>query len=184
MAFTDFRIPSASADQVAIFDDNFRQVFEQARPLKLTVAEHAKVMEHPVETGATITDHRILEPIEIEYIALIQSADYRSVYQQIRQIYQNAGLLTVQSKTASYEHMLISEIPHEENPDYFDAIQIVIKMKEVFFVTAQFGMLPPAKVADKTQASTVDIGTKQTTEVAADPNKSGLAVAFDGLRGR
>jgi len=184
MPFTDLLVPNASADQVAIFDQTFTQVFEKARPLKLTISETAKVMEHPVETGATITDHRIINPIEIEYICVIQSPDYRSVYQQIRQIYQNAGLLTVQSKTASYEHMLISEIPHEENPDYFDAIQIIIKMKEVFFITAQFGMLPPSKVADKTQASTVERGNQQTKVVETDPNKSGAAVIFDALRGR
>ncbi len=162
MPLLNTNIPSASSDVVCVFDQNFNQVFRQARPTKLTVNEHAKVMEHPVETGATITDHRIIEPIELEFSMVLQGDDYRSVYQQIRQLYLAATLLIVQSRTASYSNMLISEMPHEETPEYFDTVTVILKMKEVFFVTAQFGTLPPQKVKDKTQASTIDRGNQQT----------------------
>lgn len=165
MPLLDTLVPSASADVVAIYDDNFNQIFSGARPIKVTVTEIAKVMEHPIETGATITDHRVIQPVEIEMSMIITGAEYRSVYQQIRQIYQNATLLTVQTRTASYTDMLLNGIPHEEDPDYFDAIAIILKLKEVLFVTAQFGTLPPSKVANKSQASTVQQGNKQTKEV-------------------
>lgn len=179
MPLLDTLIPSASSDVVAVFDQNFTQVFEKARPMKIRISEFAKVMEHPIETGATITDHRVIEPIEIEIDIIMTSADYRSVYQQIRQLYIDATLLTVQSRTANYSNMLISEIPHDEDPDVFDAVILTIKMKEVFFVTAQFGTLPPSAVANPVNASTQEQGNQQTKD---ETNASILKQVSDYLK--
>lgn len=165
MALLDTLIPNASADIVAVFDENFSQVFENARPVKAMVKEYAKVMEHPIETGATITDHRVIQPIEIELSMILASDDYRSVYQQIRQLYLDATLLTVQTKTATYENMLISEMPHDEDPDQFDSVILALRMKEVDFVTATFGTLPASKVANPVNASTTQSGEKQSKAV-------------------
>lgn len=164
MGLLDVRLPNFSADAVAVFDEGFNQVFENARPIKAKVYESAKVMEHPVETGVMVTDHRVINPVEIELSLILTALDYRSVYQQIKQIYRDATLLTVQTKTDSYLNMIISDMPHDEDPDLFDAIAIAVKLKEVLYVTAQFGTLPASRVANPVNASTVQKGEQQTTE--------------------
>lgn len=170
MSLLNILIPSSSADAVAVFDDSFNQVFEQANSMKVNVIETSKVMEHPVEDGTTITDHRVLMPDEIELSLILSGSNFRSVYQQIKQIYRAGTLLTVQTKTDTYSNMIISDMPHDESGDMFDAVLIAVRMKQVLFVTAQFGTLPQSKVANKSQSSTVKKGQQQST--AATPEQT------------
>jgi hypothetical protein len=156
-------IAAAGVDVTGVYTQEFRQVFPRARPIKAVVKEESQPMEHPLETGAITTDHRILLPVEIELSVILQAADYRNTYQIIKQIFKNGDLLTVQTKTDIYENQLIVGMPHEEDPEMFDAIAIALKLKEVLFVTPQFAIVP----RDQTKKSTVDRGTQQTKNASA-----------------
>lgn len=154
-----------AADVVGVFTaDTFKQVFPEARPIKVVVKEEAKLMDHPVETGAVITDHRIILQVEIEISLIIQAINYRDVYQAIKQLYLQGTLLTVQTKADLYSNQIITGLPHEENPDTFDTLVIALKMKEVQFVTPQYGIVP----RNTTNTSTVDRGTQQTMPATMD----------------
>lgn len=179
MSLISALLPNFSADVVAVFDQSFNQLFDGARPLKASINESAKVMEHPVETGVVITDHKIINPIDIELSMLLTPATYTDVYGQIKQTFLAGSLLTVQTRTASYPNMLIAEMPHEEDPGMFDVIALALKLHEVQFVQAQYGTLPPSKVKKKSNASTADKGQVQTSE----PNTSILKQGADAVTG-
>lgn len=161
MALTDGQVATASADVVAIFDQNFNQLFELARPIKATVKESAKLMEHPLETGATIIDHTITLPVEIELSMIPTRGEYRDVYQRMRQAFKNRDLFIVQTKTGLYENQIIESLPHEEDPELYDTITLAVKLREVQLVQAQFAKLPPKAVRNPSHASTVDKGQQQ-----------------------
>ncbi|UUM20926.1 phage baseplate protein [Mycoavidus sp. SF9855] len=150
--------PTAAIDVVGLFDDSFAQCFVDARPIKSTVKEASKTMEHPIESGATITDHRILLPVEIELSMMLPSTAYRNTYAQIREAYLNGQVFSVQTKAGRYPNMLITNMPHEEDPDIFDSIMLSLRLKEVLLVKAQYEDLPPQKVRNKSHASTVQRG--------------------------
>jgi hypothetical protein len=152
---------TASADIVAIFDQNFNQLFELARPIKATVKEESKLMEHPLETGSTFIDHTILLPVEIEFSIVISRGEYRDVYQRIRQAFHNRELLVVQTKTGQYENQIIQGCPHDESPEMSDTVALALKMREVQLIAAQFDKLPPRAVRNPSNASTVDKGQQQ-----------------------
>lgn len=158
MSLLNIRIPNSSADVVAVFDQDFNQVFSDARSMKADVKEHSKLMEHPVETGITITDHRIIKPIDISLYVIIGGDGLRDIYSEIKGYFINATLLTVQTRTGNYQNMLIEEIPHEETADMFDSVALLVRLKEVQFVQAQFGTLPAKQVAHPANASTVNRG--------------------------
>lgn len=137
-------------------------------------------MRHPLETGAVITDHEIFEPIEIELslmltgggvTSLLQGGDffsnYRSLYSQIRTLYQTGTLLTVQTKTANYPNMVIEKMPHQETPDVYDSIVLAVNFTEAQFVTAQYATLPPSSVVNPTDASTQQSGQQQPIDASA-----------------
>ncbi len=151
-------IPTAAIDVVGVFGAGFQQLFSDARPMKASVKEASKTMEHPVESGATITDHRIILPVEIELLMMLSSTYYRDTYRQIREMYLKGQTLTVQTKSGSYSNMLLAEIPHDEDPDTFDSIMLTLKLKEVLLVTARYEQLPAQKVRNKAHASTVQRG--------------------------
>lgn len=173
-------ISTSSKDLVGVFNQNFIQVFEKARPLKATIKEEAKVFEHPIETGATITDFRIIQPIEIELSLMLNSEDYKSVYQQIRQLFLNGELLVVQTKAGVYDNQLIQAMPHEEDPAQYDAITLALKLKQAQFVTPQFASLPPRQVKNKSNSSTVSRGEQQkTSESTSTRSQSVLFGVFN-----
>ncbi len=146
---------TVSADQVAVWrQDDFSQVFQAARPIKATVSEEAKLMEHPVENGSTITDHRVIAPVEIQLSLVLASWDYRDVYHSIRALFRDSTLLVVQTATGCYINMIISGLPHEESPDMMDAISLTLKLKEVVLVSASYGTLSEAEVAKVKWSST------------------------------
>jgi len=137
-------------DVVAVLGADFRQVFPKARAVKATISRGSKAMEHPLETGATITDYRIILPITIEMSMMLTSQDYQAVYQQIRDLFKRGELLTVQTRVDSFKSMLIEKMPHEETHDIYDGVAVALSLKEAMFVQPQFSKLRTAQSKDTT----------------------------------
>lgn len=147
-----------ATDVVCVLNASLAQVFAKARPVKATIKEESKAMEHPIESGATVTDHRVILPVEIELSMVLASADYRNVYEQVREYFKRGELLTVQTRTASYSNMLITAMPHEETTDVADGVNIGLTLKETLIVAAQFSGQTVARKAD---SKTVARGEQQ-----------------------
>lgn len=177
---------SRSVDVVGVFDSKFNQVFPAARPIKAQVKEVAKLMEHPVESGSTITDHRVILPTEIELTLMLQGDEYRDTYGLIRGYFMKTELLTVQTNTGSYTNMVIEAMPHDETPETFDAAPMALKLKEVLLVTAQFQALPPAAVKNTRDASKVKRGeqTGKTETATESGGKKKSSVLYGILYGK
>ena len=150
-------LPAFAFDPVAIFTQDFVQVFASARPLKAVVKEEAKVMEHPIETGGTIVDHRIVLPVEIDLSLVINANDYQDTYAQIKEYYLNSTLLVVQTRSGVYQNQIISSMPHEEDPSQYDVLSVALSFKQIQFVTAKFAASP----RNASNKKTVDRGVQQ-----------------------
>lgn len=135
-------VPTAAIDVIGVYDQNFRQIFPNARPLKAEIKEVLKPMENPIETGAESTDHVIFLPTEITLYLFIGKADYKQTYKTIQQLHQTATLLTVQTYTGSYQNQLIESIPHTEDASVFNAIMMIMKLHETQFSTAEYEAVP------------------------------------------
>ena len=148
-----------SSDSVAVFQaGSTTQLFPNARPMKDNVKEPSKTMYHPVETGVLIPDHRIILQKEIDIQFIIPFSYWTSVYQQIRALYTNATLLTVKTKLATYNNMIIENIPHDEVPEIFDAVSMNIHFVEVLFVSA---LVQPGQPANYSPANPAASNTSQ-----------------------
>lgn len=173
MAIIDALIPQASADVVAIFPEvdgidipligeipGFIpvQVFNDARPMRAEISEPAQFMTHPLESGAQVTDHRIILPVEISITFILRPEAYRLTYQLIRQAFLREQRFSIQTKTSTYTGMYIADMPHQEDPAYFDTVTMVIQFREVQFFDAQLRTLADADVIDAEDASTLNRG--------------------------
>jgi hypothetical protein len=170
ISLIDTLLPSFAYDTVAVFNSAYEQLFKDARSIKATVKEQAKVMEHPIETGAVITDHRIILPVEIELSVILLPSSYQDTYKAIRSYYLNGTLLVVQTRTAIYENQLISAIPHEETPEQYDAISLNISLRQALFVLPAGNITP----IDPSDSNTVDRGQQGISSV----NATQLALAI------
>ena len=156
-------IPSVAVDYVAVFDQDYNQLFREAEAIKAVVKEQAKVMEHPVESGAIITDHRIILPVEIDLSLILASENYTDVYRAIRQYYLNGTLLVVQTRSGIYTNQLISALPHEEDPNMFNAIAIALSLRQVIQVTEQYASVPRNTRNNRTVDRGTQLGKPATT---------------------
>lgn len=143
-------IPTGAKDVVAVMTSDLAQVFAKARAIKATVMRASQSMSHPLETGASIVDHRIILPVTIELSLILASSDYRAVYQQISDLFKRGELLTVQTRVDSYTSMLIEKMPHDEDPGMFDGVALALSLVEAKFVQTQFSELKTAKSKDTT----------------------------------
>jgi hypothetical protein len=133
----------AKIDILGVLDqDSMQQIFPEARPVNASIRESARVMDYPVETGAILSDHKVILPTEIEIITVINALHYSSAYQALRNAWINSTLLSVQTRTGTYRNMVVAEMPHEESPDMFNAITQTIRLREVLFVVPSSIAMP------------------------------------------
>jgi len=173
----------SAVDVVGIFSGT-SQVFINARPLRAEIRETSKVMVHPVETGVTVADNHIINPIEINISFMIQSQDYSAIYTQIKQSFLAATSFTIQTRTANYANMIIENMPHSETPEVYNAIVMAINFKEVLIIppvsvstTAAPANFSPTSPAN---SNTVSAGLKYPAALS-NSNTSAVQSIFTGL---
>lgn len=152
-------------DAVAVYTQDYQQVFKNARPIRASVRPSSKLMEHPLETGATIADHRIILPTEIDLVLIATTVDYYNTYQTIQQLFNEGILLIVQTRASVYFNQVLQEIPHEETPERFNTIQIALRLKEAQYAPPSVSTVIPR---DQTNTDAVNRGTQQAAPPADD----------------
>lgn len=153
-----------AVDVVGVYTQDFRQVFKLARPIKANIREDSKVMQHPVENGTIITDHRVVLPVEIELSMMLSAETYADTYKEIKKYFTDGTLLIVQTQSDTYKNQLIQSIPHEENPANYNALVLALKLIRVQITVAQFGLVPQ----DPANSTLVDRGTINGTVPSVD----------------
>lgn len=142
------------------------QVFRNAQIRDAQIKETATLMNHPIESGTIVTDHKIINPTEIIFNMVISSQDYKNVYYTIQKAFKDSTFLTVQTKAAVYTNMIINNLPHKESPDNFNSLIVLLHLKEVFTVKVLKGSIITPKHAKDTTVK--NSGAKDTTKTKTD----------------
>jgi hypothetical protein len=145
-------------DVTGVFDSSFNQYFKDARTMKVSVTRDKQVMKHPVEDGSTISDHVILNPIEIQLIVFTRRGLEKSVYGQIATLFKANTLVTVQTRVDSFKNMLMVGMPHEETTEMTDVVAIVQKFEETRLVKLAYSTAAPKA---KKNTDTIKRGEQQ-----------------------
>lgn len=154
----------ANTEYIAIFDQDYNQMFKEAKFLDVRVRETSRAMEHPLESGAIITDHRIILPVEIDLVVLLNASDYFSLYAQIRENFFDSTLFIVQTRTGVYENQMITALPHAETAEIFDGVIIDLSFRQVLIVSSSSSYSPQ----NSSDSDTVNRGTQQGTSANDD----------------
>lgn len=156
--------PTAAQDVVGVFDNNFNQLFVDARAITASVKETVKLMKHPVELGAEITDHRVIEPIQIQLSMILTPETLTDTYDRIRVLKTFNQTVQVQTKTNYYPSMMLSAMPHKEDTEHFDTITIQLSFEEVRFVKVSTSPLPVVNSGNKNAHTSSTTDAAKTTE--------------------
>lgn len=146
---------------VAFFvEDN--EVLTNLTVLDCKVDDNSKLPEHPLEDGVIISDHKIFMPREINIKVALPTYLYKTVYNELNNLYRESTFLIIKTKAMTYSNMQIESIPHFENVDNIDRLIFDISFKECVLVSPTFVKLKANNVSNKTSASKKELGQKST----------------------
>ena len=141
----DFINQFNAIDTIGIYDAiSFEQVFSRARPVEADVRETSRTLQYPTELGVMIPDHRVINAIEIDFSMIIKIKFFDETYNQIKNYYESGNLLIAQTKTGAYLNMFISNMPHIESPDMYNAIAMNLRLMEKLIIPITLDYSPAA----------------------------------------
>ncbi|WP_187273274.1 phage baseplate protein [Methylobacterium sp. WL19] len=154
------------------------------------------ITDHPVETGAAITDHAFKRPSEVEMRCGFSNSSAGSegyvqeVYQEFLALQASRQPFNVSTGKRSYRNMLIRGLAVTTDPKSEKALNVVVALREILIVSTQrtssgsgsggSGTAAPAASASdqaspQTTSEAIDNGDKQATGVG----DTAFAGAFD-----
>lgn len=131
-------------DVVAIYEQleggGTRRILENADSVQADIDEHMTFYRHPLENGRFIVDHRILQPVTIDFTMILSdsaasfftgSGGMRDVYGEIRDLFIAGTFLAIQTRAKTYPNQVIQAIPHQETASMFNAITLTFQSSEI-----------------------------------------------------
>lgn len=163
--------------------------------LEETMDHELQVTEHPVQSGASITDHSFREPVQITLrcawsnasveAALgavsnlfaggaLSAADYVSgIYSQLIRLQQSRLLFSVVGTLRTYDNMLMTSLSVDRDKDTSQALMVTVTCKEIILVSTQVTNAPTAAqlLSPQDNQATADTGTQSV--VPGNPSPGG-----------
>ncbi len=133
-----------------------------------------KLFEHPLETGAVITDHMIIEPAQVSLRAYISNDDVETL-KELEYLHLNGIPLKIRVQNKVIPRVVIKDKPFQVDGGHFDKTPYSITFREEQEVTPIYVSMLPKKVRRASNSSRVNSGVKQ-----AQPTKFRNSI-LDGL---
>lgn len=149
--------------QPVLFLDNesLKPILSKLQCVRLDVTDEKIVTKFEVETGETINDHVITNPILITIGVMLAGAQDRAAFEALREWYQAHKLLTMQTRMETYPDMLIEAMSHIEQVALNTEVEI--RLTQWCEVAPAYGEIYQAR--NPSQAKTKDADQKKGEEV-------------------
>lgn len=170
--------------------------------LDATVTEEhrisAEVSDHPLETGAVVSDHVRVRPVEVVLTnvhtvtptlesQLAPDRD-REAWRTLRRLAEARVPLTVHTSLEVYRSMVITELSTSQSANVGQSIRPVIRLRQIQTASAELVEIPAELLRDDVEDDAQE-GVDSGDRGAEDPDdaetdavrRTGLATAYDLL---
>lgn len=124
-----------------------------------------EIAEHPVESGAKISDHAWRMPYTVRLESVVDSTRAVAAYQQLLAVQERAEPFSLVTGLKVYSNMLIREIVATRDKEHARILKFEAELQEVVIVNTQQGSATAAGSTDSDNAK----GTTNRGQVAARP---------------
>jgi hypothetical protein len=163
--------------EIQVLDnETLAQVFVSGQPMRVGVKEDKRVTKFTVESGETKNDHIVNEPIEISIDFIVTDEDAKNQLEQMRSMFRDNKLFTVQCKMGSYPNMLIQSFPHDETAQLYDGASVPLSFIEWRETTPEYGTLKQEAVRNPQHSSTVSRGKQTGSEPSEAQEERGSSI--------
>lgn len=150
------------------------EVLADCSIIRCTVSDKARLMEHPLEMGGKIVDHKVFEPITANLQIAMPISGFEMECATLKELYRKGTMLSLQTKAYVYENLQISGIPHEETAENINRLVFNIELREAQVAQSVY-VDKSTKVKSKADAPTKKVGQVQ------GKSDSALFSMFGGL---
>ncbi len=147
----------------AVYKDN-KEVLEKVQFIDGKIEDDAKLMDHPLENGAIISDHVLFNPNKAQFSVIIDDDDETSLA-EIYQYYKNAVPLTVKAKGEMYPNMVIYAKPFSLSSTYFNKTAYSLAFRTVQTADTQYVKMSQEQVKEPKNSSTYHSGQIKPVKV-------------------
>jgi hypothetical protein len=160
-------------------------IWQNAIIMGVSAKPDAQIMQHPLETGAFITDHVVFNLPRVTVRMMLQKSDYADLIPQINSYFSNAQLVDIHGRGKLWQNMAMEAYPFEEDPSYYDAIPLELNFVQAQFVAPSQGNMTATNTRNPYDTNTVQQGmtTPGLTAVNSDAQTQALNSAVQGHRG-
>lgn len=165
-------------DVTAILNESGEQLFPTAKLLKASISPSNTFAQHPVEDGTVISDNKIINQVRISIPMILDANDYQDVYKAIQDTSNNAVMLSIQTRVATFNKMYIESYPSEESAAIFDTVSMTVN-----FIEQITGTVVTKKLSDTDVSNDSDVDTEDRGEqLPKEDNRTSLqkTVGFFG----
>lgn len=167
--------------------------------LNYTVRDDSQFATHPIETGATIADHHIFNPVQIScnvafppkgfkwaQVSIVdllygRGQTFEETYNELKTLYETSAKLIIKTDAKVYENMYITSIPSDVAPNTADRQIFNITFEQAIMVMPQYIKLPANKIKNPSNASYVKSGEVLPSDVQlSNTNRSWLSSLING----
>lgn len=181
----------------SVYDKRDQEVLGGLSVLNYNVNDDSQFIEHPIETGATIADHHVFNPIGINCRVAMPSKGFlftdvslsdmlygraetfENTYNQLVELYKTSSPLKIKTEANVYTNMYITSMPTDLDVNTADRQIFNISFKEAITVQPQYIKFPVNKVKNPANASYVKTGEVLPQAVNSEQQQSILYRLFN-----
>lgn len=156
----------------------------------------SSVTDHPIETGASITDHIVSDPRQVQVAGVISDAAFRQreddsfllgpgrskqVLDALTAIRDNREIFILETSDELFEDMVLTEfrIPRDSNTG--TAARVQFTAQQIDTVQRRFVLVPINIAEDFQDAAADEVSTGKQATPEVDPDQSALIQFFEAV---
>ncbi len=143
--------------------------------------DELELTDHPVELGASVTDHAFMRPVGVRITigwGAGQIQPLSQIYAKLLALQASAVPFDIVTGKRKYRNMLITSLGTQTDSDTENTLRVVLSCREIIIVQTLVTTMPPAanQANPQNTAAPQNSGTVQTTPASRVPTGGALAV--------
>lgn len=151
--------------------------FSATVTLEEIASDDLEITQHPVQQGATITDHAYLKPATVSIKIMFNAADapLAETYAKLRQLQASREPFDVVTGKRAYKNMLFKSLGQTNDAQTENVLSISAELQEIFIVQVETTTVPPRKQqANPGKTGATENAGQKSAQPAPERNRSAL----------
>lgn len=151
--------------------------FNATVTLEEIASDDLEITQHPVQQGATITDHAYLKPATVSIKIMFNAADapLAETYAKLRQLQASREPFDVVTGKRAYKNMLFKSLGQTNDAQTENVLSISAELQEIFIVQVETTTVPPRKQqSNPGKTGATENAGQKSAQPAPERNRSAL----------